>query len=95
MGQVNVNPGGGGVVERDGTGSGMSMGLIIAIVLGLVLLAAVAWYAFTPSGWFGPAAGNPGQPQTNVNVTNNNPPAGGQTSGQTGGQTSQPAPAGR
>ena len=91
MGQVNVNPGGGGVVERDRTASGMSMGVIIAIVLGLVLLAAVVWSACTPSGWFAPAAGNAGQPQTNVNVTTNNPPAGGQT----GGQSSQPGQAGR
>ena len=74
MGQVNVNPSGGGVVERDGSGRGLGMGVIIAIVAGIVLLAIVAWYAFTPSGFLaGGNAGTANRSQTNVNVTNSQP----------------------
>src|SRR5687768_1675450 len=83
MGQVNVNPGGGPVVERE-TGTGM--GMILGLILGLALLALVAWWAMTQSGWFGPAA--PAGSSTNVNVTNNQPaPSGGTTGGTTGGAT--------
>ncbi|HEU5317642.1 MAG TPA: hypothetical protein VFX49_16130 [Chloroflexota bacterium] len=84
MGQVNVNPGGGTVVERE---SGTGLGMILGLLLGLALLALVAWWAFTQSGWFGPVA--PAGGSTNVNVTTNNPPGGSTTggSGTTGGTT--------
>ena len=75
MGQVNVNPGGGPVVERE-TGTGM--GMIPGLILGLALLALVAWWAMTQSGWFGPAPAG----STNVNITTNQPA---QPSGSTGG----------
>jgi hypothetical protein len=79
MGQVNVNPGGGPVVERE-TGTGM--GMILGLILGLALLALVAWWAITQSGWFGPVA--PAGSSTNVNITTNQPS---QPSGSTGGGT--------
>ena len=91
MTQTNVNAGGsGGVVERDGSAAGMSMGLITAIVLGVALLAVIAWYTLTQTTFFGTAyapAGSTGS--TNVNVTNNQPPAGqtGSTTGSTSGST--------
>ena len=79
MTQTNVNAGGGGrVVERDGTGEGLSMGMISAIVLGVVLLALIAWYAVTQTSLFGTAYA-PGT--NNVNVTQNQPSG---SSGQTG-----------
>jgi hypothetical protein len=81
MGQVNVNPGGGTVVERE---SGTGLGMILGLLLGLALLALVAWWAFTQSGWFGPAAP---AGTTNVNVTTNNPAPSGSTGGTTGGTT--------
>jgi hypothetical protein len=85
MGQVNVNPGGGTVVERE---SGTGLGMILGLLLGLALLALVAWWAFTQSGWFGPVA-PAGGGSTNVNVTTNNPApsTGGTTGGTTGGST--------
>jgi len=79
MGQVNVNPGGGTVVERE---SGTGMGMILGLILGLALIALVAWWAFTQSGWFGAA---PAGSSTNVNVTTNQPAPG--TGGTTGGTT--------
>ena len=83
MGQVNVNP---GPSRVDESGAGMGMGMIIGLLFGVLLLALVAWWAFTQSGWFG-AAGGPA-PTTNVNITTNQPassgPAG-NTSGGTGG----------
>ncbi|HET7769030.1 MAG TPA: hypothetical protein VFN74_09650 [Chloroflexota bacterium] len=90
MSQTNVNAGGsGGVVERDGSAAGMGMGMIMAIVLGVALLALVAWYAIFQSGWFGPAYAPGGS--TNVNITQNQPsnPAGqsGQSGSTTGGST--------
>jgi hypothetical protein len=80
MGQVNVNPGTERVVERD---SGAGIGMIVGLLLGLVLLALVAWWAFTQSGWFGPVPGG----TTNVNVTTNNPPGGSTTGGSSTGST--------
>ena len=93
MSQTNVNTGGTGrVVERDGSGEGFSMGMIMAIVLGVALLALVAWWSITQSGWFGPAYAPGGS--TNVNVTQNQPsnPSGstsgsGTTGSTTGGST--------
>ena len=94
MSQVNVNPGGGGgVVERDGSATGFSMGMVMAILLGVALLALVAWWSLTQSGWFGPAA--PAGGSTNVNVTTNQPSSpsnsstapGSSGAGQTGGTT--------
>ena len=98
MSQTNVNAGGGRVVERDGSGAGFSMGMITAIVLGVVLLALVAWWAIAQSGWFGPAYAPGGS--TNVSVTQNQPSSpsgsttgGSGTTGSTGGTTGG-APAG-
>jgi hypothetical protein len=100
MSQVNVNPGGDRVIERDRSGEGFSMGMILAIVLGVALLALVAWYAVFQSGWFGAGAGYSDGGSTNVNVTTNQPanPSGltgstggsatGSTSGSTGATTS-------
>lgn len=94
MSQVNVNPGGNRVVERDGSASGFSMGMVMAIVLGVALLALLAWWSLTQSGWFGPAA--PAGGTTNVNITQNQPsspsnsstaPGAGTTGGTTGGAT--------
>ena len=83
MSQTNVNTGGGGgtVYERDGTASGMSMGMLVAIVLGVALLALVAWWTVFQSGWFMPAPAG----STNVTITQNEPPSAPAPSGQTGG----------
>ena len=83
MSQTNVSTGGAGrVIERDGTGQGVSMGMITAIILGVAMLALVAWWAITQSGWFGTAYA----PSTNVNVTQNQPSnPSGSTTGSTGG----------
>lgn len=92
MGQVNINPGSGGA-SVDRSGQGFGMGMIIALLVGVLLLGAVAWWAFTQSGWFGPAPGG----TTNVNITQNQPPATGSTGGTggtgaaTGGQPAAPA----
>ena len=91
MGQINVNPSG-GTTTTDRSGEGFGMGMIIALLVGLLLVAALAWWSFTQSGWFGPAQGG----STNVNITQNQPAA-----GTTGGQPAAPAapapaaPAGR
>src|SRR5918994_1558935 len=87
MSQTNVNTGGGGrVVERDGSGEGFSMGMIMAILLGFPLRGWGGWWAIFEAGWFGPAA--PGG-STNVNVTQQQPsnPSGSTSggSGTTGG----------
>jgi hypothetical protein len=95
MSQVNVNPSSDRVIERDGSATGFSMGMLMAVILGVALLALVAWYAIFQSGWFGPAA--PAGGSTNVNITQNQPSSpsgpstssgasstGGTTSGQTG-----------
>ena len=87
--QTNVNAGGtgGGTVYSDRSGTGFGMGMILSMLVGLLLLALVAWWAITQSGWFGPAAGY----DTNVNVTTNQPsqPSGstGSTGSTTGGST--------
>ena|SRR5687767_7653517 len=92
MSQTNVNTGGTGrVVERDGSATGMGMGMITAMILGVALLALVAWYAIFQSGWFGPAYAPGGS--TNVNVTQNQPSnpsgstSGSGTTGSTGSTT--------
>lgn len=85
MGQVNVNSG----TDRAESGSGV--GMMVGLLLGLVLLLLVGWWAVTQSGWFG---GMTPAPSTNVNITTNNPGGttggtggtGGQTGGQTGGR---------
>ena len=79
MAQTNVSSGGTDTTRTvDRSGTGMGMGMIMALLVGILLLAAVAWWAVAQSGWFGPVA-----PSTNVNVTTNNPPS--NPSGQTGG----------
>jgi hypothetical protein len=86
MSQTNVNTGGsGGVIERDGSAAGMGMGMIMAIVLGVALLALVAWWSVTQSGWFGPAYAPGGS--TNVNITQNQPANPSGSTGTTGGTT--------
>ena len=85
MSQTNVNTGGSGggtVYTTDRSGTGFGMGMIMSMLIGLLLLALVAWWAITQSGWFGPMAGSGGS--TNVNVTTNQPS---QPSGNTGSTT--------
>jgi hypothetical protein len=78
VGQVNVNTPPGTTTRSEGAGTGMVIGLLV----GLLLLALVAWWAFSQSGWFGVAPSTPGG--TNVNITTNNPPSGNTSSGSTG-----------
>jgi hypothetical protein len=78
--QVNVNPGG---YERERTGWGA--GAMAGLIIGLLLLLLLAWWAFSQSGMFGPAA--PGG-STNVNVTTSNPPGGTTGTGSTGSTSS-------
>jgi hypothetical protein len=71
-------------LERDRTSTGIGMGMIMALLMGVLLLGMVAWWAVTQSGLFGPT--------TNVNITQNQPADGssggsGSTGGTTGGQT--------
>jgi hypothetical protein len=83
MTQTNVNASGNSdrVIEREG----FSMGMISAIVLGVVLLALIAWYAVTQTSLFGTAYA-PGT--NNVNVTQNQPSgSSGQTGSTSGGTT--------
>jgi hypothetical protein len=47
------------------------MGLIMALLLGLALVAGVAFYVLAQTGWVGNRAG---AGQTNVNVTTTNAP---------------------
>jgi hypothetical protein len=104
MSQTNVSTGADRVIEHDRSGEGFSMGMILAIVLGVALLALVAWYAVFQSGWFGPGYAPGGS--TNVNVTQNQPanPSGSTgstgsgastTGGTTGGTTSGSSTGGR
>jgi len=60
--------------------------MMIGLLVGLILLLLVAWWAFTQSGWFGPG---PAPANTNVSVTTNNPAGGttGSTGSTTGGTT--------
>ncbi|HET7769403.1 MAG TPA: hypothetical protein VFN74_11565 [Chloroflexota bacterium] len=90
MTQTNVNAGGtgGGTVYSDRSGTGFGMGMILSMLVGLLLLALVAWWAITQSGWFGPVGGS----STNVNVTTNTPSntgtgSSGSTGSTTGGST--------
>jgi len=80
MGQVNVNTDGTTAREGSSTGTGMMIGLLV----GLILLLLVAWWAFTQSGWFGTG---PAPANTNVSVTTNNPAGGTGSTGSTGGTT--------
>jgi hypothetical protein len=94
MSQINISPGG-GTTTTDRSGEGFGMGMIIALLMGILILAAVAWWTFTQSGWFGPTPGG----TTNVSITQNLPPAGttggagstGGTGATTGGQPAAPA----
>ena len=92
MSQVNVGSGGDRVIEHDRSAEGFSMGMIMAIVMGVALLALVAWYAVFQSGWFSPG-GN-----MNVNITQNQPDNGSGSTGSTGsgaGTTSGSSTGGR
>ena len=85
MSQTNVSGGGTNrIIERDRSAEGFSMGMMLAIVLGVALLALVAWYTIFQSGWFGFAPSG----TTNVNVTTNQPANPSDSTGSTSGSTS-------